>query len=47
MLKITSFSSSAQKLAAHLDYISRNGDNEVFDRDGNRFSHLSEASENR
>jgi hypothetical protein len=46
MLKITSFSSSAQKLAAHLDYISRNGDNEVFDRYGNRFSHLSEASEN-
>ncbi len=46
MLKITSFSSSAQKLAAHLDYISRNGDNEVFDRYGNRFSHMSEASEN-
>ncbi|MGB5830466.1 MAG: relaxase/mobilization nuclease domain-containing protein [Thiohalocapsa sp.] len=46
MLKITSFSSSAQKLAAHLDYISRNGDNEVFDRYGNRFSHLSAASEN-
>ena len=40
MLKITSFSSSAQKLAAHLDYISRNGDNEVFDRDGNSFSRL-------
>ncbi|MGB5831163.1 MAG: hypothetical protein WBG92_04140, partial [Thiohalocapsa sp.] len=46
MLKITSFASSARKLAAHLDYISRNGDNEVFDRYGNRFSHLSAASEN-
>ena len=44
VVKITSFSSSAQKLAAHLDYISRNGDNEVFDRYGNRFSHMNEAS---
>ena len=44
MLKITSFSSSAEKLAMHLDYISRNGDNEVFDRDGNRFSQLAEAA---
>ena len=46
MLKITSFSSSAKRLAGHLDYISRNGDNEVFDRYGNRFSHMSAASEN-
>lgn len=30
MLEITSFSSSAQKLAAHLDYISRNGENALW-----------------
>jgi type IV secretory pathway VirD2 relaxase len=46
MLKITSFSSSAQKLAAHLDYISRNGENAVFDRYGNRLSGFDEAGEN-
>ena len=44
VVKITSFSSSTQKLAAHLDYISRNGENEVYDRDGNRLSHMNEAS---
>jgi len=44
MLKITSFSSSAKKLAMHLDYISRNGENDVFDADGNRFSQLAEAA---
>jgi hypothetical protein len=43
MFKITSFSSSAQKLANHLDYISRNGDNKVFDRDGNSFNSLAMA----
>ena len=43
MLKITSFFSSAQKLAAHLDYISRNGENAVFDRYGNCLSGFDEA----
>ena len=40
MFKITSFASSAEKLANHLDYISRNGDNKVFERDGSSFSSL-------
>jgi len=43
MFKITSFASSAEKLAKHLDYISRNGDNKVFDRDGNSFNSLATA----
>ncbi|MBK5938051.1 relaxase/mobilization nuclease domain-containing protein [Halochromatium roseum] len=40
MVKITSFSSSAKQLGAHLDYISRNGDNEVFDHQGVGFSSI-------
>ena len=38
MVKITSFARSRQGLAAHLDYISRNGQNEVFDPSGDAFS---------
>jgi hypothetical protein len=38
MVKITSFARSRQGLAAHLDYISRNGQNEVFDPSGEAFS---------
>jgi hypothetical protein len=38
MVKITSFARSKEGLAAHLDYISRNGKNEVFDPAGERFS---------
>ncbi len=38
MVKITSFARSKEGLAAHLDYISRNGKNEVFDSTGERFS---------
>ena len=34
MVKITSFARSKEGLAAHLDYISRNGQNEVFDPAG-------------
>lgn len=40
MVKITSFSSSSKQLGAHLDYISRNGDNEVFDHQGVSFSNI-------
>ena len=42
MVKITGFSKSAKQLAAHLDYISRNGDNEVFDHQGVGFSNIGE-----
>jgi hypothetical protein len=38
MVKITSFARSKEALAAHLDYISRNGQNEVFDPAGEQFS---------
>ena len=38
MVKITSFAGSPEGLAAHLDYIGRNGQNEVFDPTGERFS---------
>lgn len=38
MVKITSFARSKEALAAHLDYISRNGQNEVFDPAGERFN---------
>ena len=38
MVKITSFAGSKEGLAAHLDYISRNGKNEVFDPTGSPFS---------
>ena len=38
MVKITSFASSKERLAAHLDYISRKGQNEVFDPAGDAFS---------
>jgi len=38
MIKITSFAKSREGLAAHLDYISRNGENAVFDPTGERFS---------
>lgn len=38
MVKITSFAGSREGLAAHLDYISRNGKNEVFDPTGSPFS---------
>jgi hypothetical protein len=38
MVKITSFAGSKERLAAHLDYISRNGKNEVFDPTGSQFS---------
>jgi hypothetical protein len=34
MVKITSFAGSKEGLAAHLDYIARNGKNEVFDPQG-------------
>jgi len=37
MVKITSFARSKEALAAHLDYISRNGNNEVFDPAGEGF----------
>ena len=40
MVKITGFSKSAKRLAAHLDYISRNGDNAVFDHHGVAFSEV-------
>lgn len=40
MVKITSFSTSVKQLAAHLGYISRNGDNEVFDHQGVGFSKI-------
>ena len=40
MVKITSFSKSAQKLAAHLDYISRDGQNDVFDNTGSSFASI-------
>lgn len=42
MVKITSFARSKEGLAAHLDYISRNGQNEVFDPAGERFSAIGE-----
>jgi hypothetical protein len=38
MVKITSFARSQEGLAAHLDYISRNGKNAVFDPTGSPFS---------
>ncbi len=37
MVKITSFARSKESLAAHLDYISRNGKNEIFDPAGEGF----------
>jgi len=40
MVKITGFSKSAKHLAAHLDYISRQGDNAVFDHHGTAFSEV-------
>ncbi len=40
MVKITSFAGSKEGLAAHLDYIARNGKNEVFDPTGERFSEI-------
>ncbi len=43
MVKITSFAKSREGLAAHLDYISRNGQNEVFDPTGERFSAIGDA----
>ena len=42
MVKITSFARSKEGLAAHLDYISRNGQNEVFDPAGDAFSAIGE-----
>lgn len=42
MVKITSFAKSKETLAAHLDYISRNGSNEVFDPMGERFSAIAD-----
>jgi len=38
MVKITSFASSKERLAAHLDYISRKGQHEVLDPAGDAFS---------
>ena len=40
MVKLTSFSKSAKKLAAHLDYISRDGQNDVFDNTGSSFASI-------
>lgn len=40
MVKITSFARSKEGLAAHLDYISRNGQNEVFDPAGEGFGDI-------
>lgn len=40
MVKITSFAGSKEGLAAHLDYIARNGKNEMFDPTGERFSEI-------
>ncbi len=40
MVKITSFARSKEGLAAHLDDISRNGQNEIFDPAGDAFSAL-------
>jgi hypothetical protein len=42
MVKITGFSKSARRLAAHLDYIARGGNNEVFDHQGVGFSNIAE-----
>lgn len=42
MVKITSFAKSREGLAAHLDYISRNGENEVFDPTGEGFGAIGE-----
>jgi len=43
MVKITSFAKSREGLAAHLDYIARNGQNEVFDPTGDGFSVIGDA----
>jgi hypothetical protein len=40
MVKITGFSKSAKHLAAHLDYISRQGENDVFDHQGTAFAEI-------
>lgn len=45
MVKITSFGKSAQAVTAHLDYISRNGRNEVFDEQGDELAALAERLE--
>jgi len=42
MVKITSFGKNAEKVAAHLDYISRQGDVEVFDARGDNLSQISD-----
>ena len=42
MVKITSFAKTKEGLAAHLDYISRRGQNDVFDPTGERFSAIGE-----
>jgi hypothetical protein len=43
MVKITSFAKSREGLAAHLDYIARNGQSAVFDPSGERFSAIGAA----
>ena len=42
MVKITSFGKSSQAVADHLDYISRNGNNEVFDSMGDDLSSIAD-----
>ena len=42
MVKITSFAKSKEGLAAHLDYLSRNGQNEVLDAMGEGFSQIAQ-----
>jgi hypothetical protein len=45
MVKITSYATSAQKLAMHLDYISRNGEKDVFDPDGINLCRMGDAAD--
>lgn len=45
MVKITSFGKSQKAVAAHLDYISRKGENEVFDNQGDDLHALAARSD--
>lgn len=44
MVKITSFGKSQKAVVAHLDYISRKGENELFDHQGDDLSSLADRS---
>lgn len=44
MVKVTSYGKSAQKVKDHVDYISRKGENEVFDDQGENLSEFAERA---